>query len=199
VVKIKNCNKYNDSILIPNPITQVAEMPYALYLSLQGKYFVGYADDLSFSNDGLAWAGLINPNNSGVNLHVYVWTVTNIGEQPLLAEVWFNTSPPGVPTESELVTPANTAIKPLPTPRVKLLEASNVMGSPVGGQRVFLQRVTPEVTIVSEDEGKFIFPPGGSFIITIRNEEISNEIGAGRIAFGWYEEPINECRNKGGY
>ncbi|MGU9538836.1 hypothetical protein ACQX0N_07595 [Clostridium tepidum] len=42
---INNCNH---SIILPNPITQVASMPYALYLSLQGKYFVGYADELEF-------------------------------------------------------------------------------------------------------------------------------------------------------
>jgi hypothetical protein len=103
-------NKY--PILLPNPITQVADMPYPLYLSLQGKYFVGYADEMEFGNGTIALAGLVNPSSSGVNLHVYVWTVTNIGQLPLQAEIWFNTDPPGNPVRSELVTPANTAICP---------------------------------------------------------------------------------------
>jgi hypothetical protein len=199
VIEIKNCANYRDSIYLPNPITQVADMPYPLYLSLQGKYFVGYADDLEFGNGNIAWAGLVNPINSGVNLFVYVWTVTNIGQEPLIAEIWFNTSPPGVPTESELVTPANTALRPLPIPRAKLLKASNVLGEPVDGNRVLARRVIPEVTIASEEQGKFIFPPGGSFIITLNNAEPSNEPGAGRIAFGWSEEPINDNRKLGGY
>ncbi|MEG0774713.1 MAG: DUF6143 family protein [Clostridium sp.] len=198
VIEIKNCDNYRDSIYLPNPITQVADMPYPLYLSLQGKYFVGYADDLEFRHGNIAWAGLVNPFNSGVNLFVFVWTVTNIGQEPLLAEIWFNTAPSGIPTESELVTPANTAYRPLPIPRVKLLKASNVLGAPVSGNRVLERRVVSEVTIASDEQGKFIFPPGGSFIITFKNAEPSNEPGAGRIAFGWSEEPINDNRKLGG-
>lgn len=55
-------NKY--PILLPNPITQVANMSYLLYLSLKRKYFVEYADEMEFSNGTMAWAGLANPVNS---------------------------------------------------------------------------------------------------------------------------------------
>lgn len=191
---MEDCNHIRNGFLLPNPITQVADMPYALYLSLQGKYFVGYADNMEFGSDTIAWAGLINPVNSGVNLHVYVWTVTNIGQFPLLAQAWFNTNPPGQPVQSEFVTPANTALRPLPRPRVRLLQASNVAGEPEGGTKIFTRRVLPEVTIVGEEQGRFIFPPGGSFIITISNPESLSEVGQGRVAFGWWEEKI--CENK---
>nr|WP_138205735.1 DUF6143 family protein [Haloimpatiens lingqiaonensis] len=188
---IDNCrNNCKSSIVLPNSITQIASMPYALYLSLQGKYFVGYADELEFGNGSSAWAGLINPSCSGVNLHVYVWTVTNIGTSPIRAQIWFNSSPPGHATESELVTPANTAICPLPRPRVRLLEASNVAGEPEGGVKAFVRRALPEVTIADEEVGKFIFPPGGSFIIFLSNPESPNEAAKGRVAFGWWEERI---------
>jgi hypothetical protein len=181
-------NKY--PILLPNPITQVADMPYPLYLSLQGKYFVGYADEMEFGNGTIAWAGLVNPSSSGVNLHVYVWTVTNIGQLPLQAEIWFNTDPPGNPVRSELVTPANTAICPLPRPKVKLLEASNASGEPEGGIKMFQRSVDPEITIASEENGALIFPPGGSLIITLSYSEATSELGLGRVAFGWSEEEI---------
>lgn len=190
VFKVEDCNNYKDSILLPNPVTQAADMPYALYLSLQGKYFVGYADEMQFGNGRISWAGLINPINSGINLHVYVWTVTNIGESDITAQIWFNSVPPGRPVESELVTPANTAICPLPKPRIRLLEASNVRGEPEEGVKAFVRRVPPEVTIASEEEGKFIFSPGGSFIIFLSNPETSNQSGMGRVAFGWWEEKI---------
>lgn len=193
-MKMDRINDRRGYILLPNPITQVADMPYALYLSLQGKYFVGYADNMQFGIDSIAWAGLINPVNSGVNLHIYVWTVTNIGPTPLTARIWFNTDPPGQPSKSEFVTPANTALRPLPRPRVKLLEASNVMGEPDGGDNVIIRKVDPEVTIASEEEGKFIFPPGGSFIITLSDPEPPVQMGEGRVAFGWYEERICEPR-----
>lgn len=195
VIEMKDCNNYKDSIFLPNPITQVAGMPYALYLSLQGKYFVGYADNMTFDKRSIAWAGLINPPNSGVNLHLYVWTVTNISEAPLVAQIWFNTYPPGRPFKSEFVTPANTALCPLPTPRVKLLQANNAVGEPEGGDKVSTTRVISEVTIVGEEEGKLIFPPGGSFIITLSTTETSNQSGEGRVAFGWWEEEIKE-KNK---
>jgi len=47
-----------------------------------------------------------------------------------------------------------------------------------------------EVTIADEEVGKFIFPPGGSFIIFLSNPETPNELAQGRVAFGWWEEKI---------
>lgn len=187
---MKNYTNYNTSGSLPNSITQVADMPYPLYLSLQGTYFVGYADEMEFGNGSIAWAGLFNPPNSGVNLHVYVWTVTNIGREPLIAQIWFNTLPPGRPIKSEFVTPANTTIYPLPKPKIKLLEAINVIGQPKRGQKLSESKVNPEVTVAKEEEGQLIFPPGGSFVIALSNSESSTQPGEGRVAFGWWEEKI---------
>jgi hypothetical protein len=190
VIAMAHCNHNKTSTFLPDPILEVADMPYVLYLSLQGKYFVGYADNMTFGNGSIAWAGLINPIHSRVNLHVYVWTVTNIGKAPLTAQVWFNIDPPGQPVKSQFITPANTALCPLPRPKIKLLEASNVIGETEGSDNVFVKRVSPEVTIAKEEEGKLIFPPGGSFIITLSNTEAINQTGEGRVAFGWSEEKL---------
>lgn len=189
---MEDCNSknYKGQIILPNPITQVADMPYPLYLSLQGKYFVGYADNMEFSNGNIAWAGLVNPENSGVNLLVFVWTVTNIGTLPLKAEMWFNTEAPGQTTKSQLVTPANTAIRPLPKPKVKILQANNASGELVGGNKILEKKVDPQVTFVDDEQGSFIFPPGGSIIITLSNLQTTNQSGMGRVAFGWAEESI---------
>lgn len=188
---MQNCENNINPILLSNPITQVADMPYPLYLSLLGKYFVGYADELEFDNRTIAWAGLVNPIHSGVNLSIYVWTITNIGQFPLQAEVWINAVPPGCPIRSELVTPANTAIQPLPRPRVDLLQGNNVSREPNYGIKLFNREVDPEITIVSEENGALIFPPGGSLIITLYYPETIKESGFGRVAFGWSEEEIH--------
>lgn len=182
-------NNYTPSIF-PNSITQVADMPYALYLSLQGKYFVGYAPDVQFVNGEYGWAGLVNPSYSCVNLHVYVWTVTNFGVSPLSAEIWFNTNIPAGSVVSEFLSPANTAVYPLPQPKVRILQANNVGRQPKCGNRISVRKVLPEVTIVGEEVGRFIFPPGGSFSILLSNAEASNQSGIANLAFGWWEEEI---------
>lgn len=176
--------------IFPNPITQVADMPYALYLSLQGKYFVGYAPDVQFVKGKYGWAGLVNPVHSCVNLHVYVWTVTNFGESPLSAEIWFNTNIPENTVISEFISPANTAICPPPSPKVMILQANNISSYPQYGDRISVKKVLPEVTIVSEEVGRFIFPPGGSFSILLSNAEVSSQSGIANLAFGWWEEEI---------
>ena len=180
----------SNSNVFPNPITQVADMPYALYLSLQGKYFVGYAPDVQFVKGKYGWAGLVNPTHSCVNLHVYVWTVTNFGPSPLSAEIWFNTRTPEGSTISEYLSPSNTAACPLPQPKVRILQVNNTGCYPQCGNRISVKKVSSEVTIVGEEDGRFIFPPGGSFSILLSNAEASSPSGIANLAFGWWEEEI---------
>lgn len=188
---MENCNNYKSSILLPNPITQVADMPYALYLSLQGKYFLGSTEELEFGNGRSAWAGLFNPSYSNVNLHVYFWQVANTGQSPIRAQIWFNSDPPGRPTRVTTVTAGNTALCPPPRPRVRLLQASNVIGDPEGGIKAFVRRAAPETTIGDEEVGKFIFPPGGSFVIFLSNPEAPDQPAAATVGYAWWEEKIN--------
>ncbi len=173
-----------------NKLNKSVNIPIELYESLRGEYFIGYADNLSFGNGTSAWARLYNPRQSGVNLHVNVWTVTDISESPFRAQFWFNSTPPGTSSESNLVTPSNTAIWPIPKPRVRLQLASNVTGSPTGGVKAFVRRGEPETTLVETENGKLIFPPGGSFLVFISIPENPDISASGRIAFGWWEENI---------
>lgn len=167
------------AINIPNPLAK----------SFEGKYYVGYADNLTFGSGTSAWAGLFNLAGSGVYLFVNVWTITELlGLAPIRAQIWFNASMPGTPFPSQLVTPSNTALKPPPRPRVQLLQASNVTGTPSGGIKAFVRRATPESTLVFEEDGKYIFAPGGNLSVFLSNPEKPDVAVAGRIAFGWWEE-----------
>ena len=176
---------------INKPVTpyQVA-VPIELAKSLEGKYFVGYADNLTYGLNQGAWARLYNPPRSGVNLHVTVWTVTGVSDNPYRAQIWFNATPLGTPQDSDLVTTSNYALCPLPQNKVRLQYASNVTGDPTGGIKAFARRGQPQETMADDEEGKFIFPPSGSFLITISSPEVPTQAGVGRIAFGWWEEPI---------
>ncbi|MDF2822345.1 MAG: hypothetical protein K0R15_2793 [Clostridiales bacterium] len=180
------CNYLQPSISKPT-LDYTVSVPINLAKSLEGKYFVGYADNLDFGNGTSAWARLFNPTNSRVNLHVTVWTVTDISESPFRAQIWFNTIPPGIPQDSTLVTPANLAFCPLPQSKINLQYATNVNGNPSGGIKAFVRRGQPETTLVDDEQGKFIFPPGGSFLIFLSNPEAPDIEATGRVAFGWWE------------
>lgn len=184
-MEYENHNKQGYPYWLPN---QVAIMANSLYHSQQGQYYVGYADNMFFEKDKNAWAALVNPNNSEVNLFVNVWTVTDLYEPPIRLQIWFNSKLPGASTESELVAPANTAIRPLPEPKIKLKQASNVIGNPEGGMKAFVRRTLPSETVVAEEEGKFIIPPGGNFAVFLSNPEGANIPASVRVAFGWWEE-----------
>lgn len=180
------CNNQNNL----DNLEKSVNIPIELYESTIGKYFIGYADNLTFGNGTSAWARLYNPRQSGVNLHVNVWTVTDISDSPFRAQFWFNATPPGTPTESTLVTPSNTAFRPVPVPKVRLQMASNVTGEPVGGVKAFVRRGEPLTTVVETENGKLIFPPGGSFLVFISLVDNAAIAAGGRIAFGWWEENI---------
>ena len=188
---MESCKK--NAILLPNPITQVASMPYSLYLSLQGKYFSGFTGKLTFGNGNNAWAGLLNPIDSRVNLHLYVWEVLNTGSSPVRARIYFNSSPPGPKTIVNTVFQGNTTLYPPPKPRVKLYQASDVADEPTGGVKVFVRRALPGVTVGDEEVGKFIFPPGGSFVIFLSNPETPDKPASAILSFSWWEEKVG-CR-----
>ncbi|WP_242847948.1 DUF6143 family protein [Inediibacterium massiliense] len=187
----QHCGCYHSKPSIFTPSLQyTVDVPINLAKSLEGKYFVGYADNLTFGMGTSAWARLYNPPNSGVNLHLAVWTVSDVVDSSFRAQIWFNASAPGVPQKSTLITPANTALCPLPQPRIELQYAVNVTGEPTGGIKAFVRRAQPESTLVDDEQGKFIFPPCGSFLIFLSNPESPDLSSSGRIAFGWWEEPL---------
>ena len=166
-------------------LPQLADVPMPLYKSMQGKYFVGYADNLEFSGPGIsAWGSLYNPPDSNVCLHVNVWTATSLYDV-FRVQIWFNATLPGSPSLSADVTTSNYCIEPIPQPKVRLLYASNVMGEPKSGVKAFVRRGDAQSTIVSEEDGKFIFPPGGSFTVFLSHPETPEAQAAGRVAFGW--------------
>lgn len=175
-----------------SPMYYVADIPVDLAKSLEGKYFVGMADDLRFGNATNAWARLFNPPDSGVNLFVNVWTASDITSSPFRVQIFFNSQAPGIVQESELVTPANSAFNPPPIPHVKIQYAVGVRGLPQNGTKAFGRNGTAGITINSEEHGKFIFPPGGSFMVFLSNPETPTLPAIGKIAFGWWEEPTQK-------
>ncbi|HZW81870.1 MAG TPA: DUF6143 family protein, partial [Candidatus Deferrimicrobium sp.] len=124
------------SIILPKKPLEVVTIPNPLSKSLQGKYFAGQTESLTFSNTTNAWGALINPNDSGVKLFANVFTITNFSDKPFLVQIWFNTNPPGTGIVSTKISPADTALVPPPVPKVQVQFNQSVSGVPVGGVNV---------------------------------------------------------------
>lgn len=165
---------------------KMVNIPIALYESHQGNYFVGQTELLCFGNGKNAWGKLFNPCDSSVKLFVNVITVTNTSQNNFLAELWFNSQLPEVGIISNRVTPANLAICPKPKPEVELKFSENSRGVPECGVNAFDRMIPAQTTIVEEEDGKFIIPPGGNFTVFLAGRE--NVALQTRIAFGWWEE-----------
>ncbi|WMJ76331.1 MULTISPECIES: DUF6143 family protein [unclassified Sedimentibacter] len=179
------------SSAITLPLNYSISIPVSLAKSIEGKYFTGMTEDLEFGNATNAWARLYNPPNSGVNLFVNVWTASDITSSRYRVQIYFNSDPPGIIQESSSVTPTNMTIQPPPEPHVKVEYAVGVRGFPSGGIRAYGRVAEAGTTINSEEEGKFIFPPGGSFLVFLSNPATPTIPAIGKVAFGWWEEPIS--------
>ncbi|MCA1060411.1 DUF6143 family protein [Rossellomorea aquimaris] len=174
-------------------LSKTVSIPNTLYQSMEGRYFVGQTEHLCFGRGKNAWGGLLNPEHSNVHLFVNAFTITNHSDQPFEAEIWFNPIPPGKPRISKNVTPANTALSPLPKPEVKIAYADDIQGTPRKGVNAFRRIVPPQSTLASDEDGKFIFPPGGSFLLNLVSP--ADEIIQSEVAFGWFEKAgTDDCR-----
>lgn len=171
-----NNDRFIKAVNIPNP----------LYQSVQGRYFVGQTDTIRLGQGKNAWGGLINPCYSDIDLFVNAFTITNHSNQPIIAEIWFNPLPLGNPMISDKVTPANTTLCPPPKPEVDIAFVELFDGFPKAGVNAFKRIVPPQSTLASDEDGKFIFSPGGSFVIFLVSP--TNELIESEIAFGWFEK-----------
>ncbi len=174
----------------PASFNYIAEIPIATAKSMEGKYFVGTAVNVRFGEATNGWARLYNPPDSGVNLYVNAWVISDIISTPFRIQIWFNSTPPGIIQESPFVVSGNTAIIPRPQPKTILQFGVGVRGFPTDGNLAFGRSGAAGTMIEEEEQGRFIFPPGGSFTVYLSNPERPTLPAIARVAFGWWEEPI---------
>ena len=168
------------------PLQQAVNIPNPLYKSLQGKYFIGRTPTLFLNHCRHAWAALVNPEDSCRTLFFNVFTVSNFSSNIITAQLWLNTNPPGNPSVSSLISPTDTALCPIPENRVLLQYEQSTKGVPCGGVNIFDRIVPPNTTLVSEEDGKIIIPPGGNVLLFLKSSGM--ETTHAIVAFGWWEE-----------
>jgi len=171
---------------IENNVQKVVSIPVPLFESMQGNYFVGQTKTLFVGKDLNCWAGLVNPCDSNVDLYTNVFTISNFSDDYLTVEIWLNTNVPKKVDVSHKVSPTNTSLKPLPKNKVDILFTESSINVPQSGVNVYERIVPPNTTLVSEEDGKFIEPPGGNYVIIIKSS--SSKLDQVIVAFGWWEK-----------
>lgn len=164
---------------------EVVSIPVSLSKSMQGKYFVGQTDTLLVGDGSIAWAGLVNPHQSNINLYVNVFTISNFSNDYLTAEIWLNTNIPDEGGISHKVSPTNTAIKPLPKNKVNIHFVQSTTTAPENGINVYERIVPPNTTLVGEEDGKFIETSDGNYTIVLKSSSLT--LDKVIVAFGWWE------------
>lgn len=167
---------------------KVVSIPNSFYKAVKGKYFLGQTDLLLLGGEKEAWGGLVNPNRSEVIMFVNVMTVSNFTDMPFTAQIWHNSSVPEGSQLSDLVAPANSALKRPIRNEVEIRFLSSEGRITMDGINVFDRVVPPYSTVVKEDDGRFIFGEEGTYSVLLTAPDTS--LISARLAFGWWEEKI---------
>jgi hypothetical protein len=159
LLKPGKCHDDAPAPVVPVLPDQVVSIPESAYKSRLGKLFVGRTEFLVFCNNDHAWGGLINPVDSGVNLYINSFTISNFTNTPLVGDVWFNSRLPENFQVSSNVSPENTALCPLPEPRARLLYSCHAEDKPICGVNPFLRITEPFSTLRAAQDGEQIIRP----------------------------------------
>ncbi|MHC0039323.1 DUF6143 family protein [Pseudoneobacillus sp. C159] len=152
-----------------------------------GRYFIGKTGLLHFGSQYYAWGGIVNPIDSGVNLYIDIFTITNFSSQNFISEIWLNAEPPKSAVVSSNVTSTNQSISPSPLPKAIMYNAGYSTEPMIRGVNIFDRIVTQNSTLVSDSHnGSIIIGPGGSFSILLRPP--TNQQITGTIVLTWWEE-----------
>ncbi|MEK3854981.1 DUF6143 family protein [Cytobacillus sp. FSL H8-0458] len=166
---------------------QVVNIPSPSLNSKLGRYFIGKTELLNFGGGYYAWGGIVNPINSGVNLYIDLFTITNFSAQNFISEIWLNADTPKNAVDSFNVTPTNQTVSPPPTPKAVMKNAGYSTEPMTKGVNIFDRIVTQNSTLVSDSHnGSIIIGPGGSFSILLRPPGF--HYISGTIVLTWWEE-----------
>lgn len=167
--------------------TETISIAYPIEKSWEGKYFLGQTELLVFGKGTNAWGALCNPPCAATNLYVSQATISNFSDSPITAEIWFNVNPMEMSGCSSIISPSDTSICPPPKNMVKIRCGQFIYETPTGGLNVYDRIVPPNSTLSMEKDGKFVFPPGGNYLVFLTAPSC-HELFEARIAFGWWEE-----------
>lgn len=152
------------------------------YQSSKGRLFAGTSGVLKTSASKNAWAQLVNPLHSNVNLYVSFFALTNFSSKLVTADLVVNADPPGTPTLSSDVSVLKLASHNKPVGQI--LFNPNVSGSFSGGRIVGTRALGPERTELGfRVDGRLIIEPGTNAMFFL----CSRSAATSQIEFEWFE------------
>lgn len=172
-----------------NSFEREISIPYALYQSELGRYFIGQTPVLNPTGaNTTAIAALVNPAGSARNLFVNAITIKNPSGTAVDAAFYVNSTLPAIINTSTQVNVTNLTINPQPVPygRIQYL----VDASLPSGVSIFSRIVGPVSTEIV-DGGQIIIPPGQSLVVYLTELAIDSDVV---VAFGWWEEYPYTCK-----
>lgn len=172
-----SCNNKN----IPKEIS----IPYPLYQSKQGNYFIGETPIL-IGRNGHALAALVNPIDSNVTIYVNAMTITNISALNISAEFYVKTNLKRSMI-SDSVSAANLDYSTT-NPEGEIRYLGLCVSRPILGVSIFSRIVPPYSTLVV-DGSQIILPPGQSILIYLGGL-LPIQLDITIVAFGWWEEML---------
>ncbi|BCB03534.1 DUF6143 family protein [Bacillus sp. KH172YL63] len=152
------------------------------FQSEKGRLFAGTSGVLKTSASKQAWAQLVNPEDSKVNLYVSFFALTNFSIKLVKADFVVNAIPPGTPIESSEVSVLKLGSDVQPVGRIYY--HPSVSGAFTGGKIVGTRAMTPLTTIPGfRVDGRLIIEPGTNAMFFVYSESYAES----QIEFEWFE------------
>lgn len=168
-----------------NSFEREISIPYALYQSELGRYFIGQTPALSGTT---AIAALVNPAGSARNLFVNVITIKNPSGTAVDAAFYVNSTLPAIINTSTQVNVTNLTINPQPVPYGQV---QYIVNPPIPTGVAIFSRVVAPVSTEIVDGGQIILPPGQSLVVYLTGLTVDSGVV---VAFGWWEEYPYTCK-----
>lgn len=175
---------------------EVIGIPYSLFQSFLGMYYIGRTPGLFIRSGGNCWGGIINPRDSDADVFIDSISVSNTSSFAVCTRLWINSSTFGSVYVSPYVTQANTAADPPRCARAVLSYAQDLQTTPQDGNSFASRFIGPLETQTQEFGGKIIIPPCGSCIVFCYAREPAAKPGPAasmqtcEITVQWWEQQI---------
>jgi hypothetical protein len=155
-----------------------------VFQSLRGRLFAGTTPLLDFGGNKSAWARLVNPCSSRVDLFLAFFLFTNSSENPYSVDILVNAAPPGYIYVSPDVGNLNAGSDNKPVGRIQFNPSTG--GKPAGGTRIAPRRIPGNNTFGYDAAGRAIVVPGTSLLFFLTSDKPAKA----QVELEWWEEPI---------